>query len=41
MCGRDLSYSYIREHAEWMYGVSLSTAAISAITNKIIDTVKA
>ena len=38
---RGLSYSDIREHVEEMYGISVSTAAISAITDKIIDTVKA
>ena len=41
MYGRGLSYSDIREHVEEMYGISVSTAAISAITDKIIDTVKA
>jgi len=41
MYGRGLSYSDISEHVKEMYGVSVSTAAISAITDKIIDTVKA
>jgi len=41
MYGRGLSYSDIREHVGEMYGISVSTAAISAITDKIIDTVKA
>ena len=41
MYGRGLSYSDIREHVEEMYGISVSTAAISAITDKIIDAVKA
>ncbi len=41
MYGRGLSYSDIREHVEEMYGISVSTAAISTITDKIIDTVKA
>ncbi len=41
MYGRGLSYSDIREHVQEIYGISVSTAAISAITDKIIDTVKA
>jgi transposase-like protein len=41
MYGRGLSYSDIREHVEELYGISVSTAAISAITDKIIDAVKA
>ena len=41
MYGRGLSYSDISEHVQEMYGISVSTAAISAITDKIIDTVKA
>ena len=41
MYGRGLSYSDIREHVEEMYGISVSTAAISAITDKIIEEVKA
>jgi transposase-like protein len=40
MYGRGLSYSDIREHVQEIYGISVSTAAISAITDKIIDTVK-
>lgn len=41
MYGRGLSYSDISEHVREIYGISVSTAAISAITDKIIDTVKA
>lgn len=41
MYGRGLSYSDISEHVQEMYGISVSSAAISAITDKIIDTVKA
>ena len=41
MYGRGLSYTDISEHVQEMYGISVSTAAISAITDKIIDTVKA
>lgn len=41
MYGRGLSYSDISEHVGEIYGISVSTAAISAITDKIIDTVKA
>ena len=41
MYGRGLSYLDISEHVQEMYGISVSTAAISAITDKIIDTVKA
>ena len=41
MYGRGLSYSDISEHVQEMYGISVSTAAISAITDKIIETVKA
>jgi transposase-like protein len=41
MYGRGLSYSDIREHVQEIYGISVSTAAISTITDKIIDTVKA
>ena len=41
MYGRGLSYSDIREHVQEIYGISVSTAAISAITDNIIDTVKA
>ena len=37
MVGRGLSYSDVREHVEEMYGISVSTAAISAITDKILD----
>ena len=41
MYGRGLSYSDISGHVQEMYGISVSKAAISAITDKIIDTVKA
>ncbi len=41
MYGRGLSYSDISEHVHDLYGISVSTAAVSAITDKIIDTVKA
>lgn len=41
MYGRGLSYADISEHVNEIYGISVSTAAISAITDKIIDTVKA
>jgi transposase-like protein len=41
MYGRGMSYSDIREHVEEMYGISVSSAAISTITDKIIDRVKA
>jgi len=41
MYGRGMSYSDISEHVREIYGISVSTAAISAITDKIIDTVKA
>jgi len=41
MYGRGLSYTDISEHVAEIYGISISTAAISAITDKIIDTVKA
>ena len=41
MYGRGMSYSDISEHVSEIYGISVSTAAISAITDKIIDTVKA
>lgn len=41
MYGRGLSYADISEHVREMYGISVSSAAISTITDKIIDTVKA
>ena len=41
MFGRGLSYAGISEHVQEIYGISVSTAAISAITDKVIDTVKA
>jgi len=41
MHGRGMSCSDISEHVGEIYGISVSTAAISAITDKIIDTVTA
>ncbi len=41
MYGRGMSYSDISGHVHEIYGISVSTAAISAVTDKIIDTVKA
>jgi transposase-like protein len=41
MYGRGMSYSDISGHVQEMYGISVSTAAISTITDKIIETVKA
>ena len=41
MYGRGLSYSDISEHVSEIYVISVSTAAISSITDKIIVTVKA
>jgi len=41
MYGRGLSYSDISEHVQEMYGISVSKAAINAITDKIIATVEA
>lgn len=41
MYGRGLSYTDISEHVQEIYGICVSTAAISTITDKIIDTVKA
>ena len=41
MYGRGMSYSDISGHVQEIYGISISTAAISAVTDKIIDTVKA
>jgi len=40
MYGRGMSYIDIREHVEEMYGISVSHAAITAVTDKIIDEVK-
>ena len=40
MYGRGMSYSDISAHVQEMYGISVSTAAISTITDKIIQTVK-
>ena len=40
MYGRGMSYSDIHEHVEEMYGISVSHAAITAVTDKIIDEVK-
>jgi len=41
MCNRDISYSDIGEHVCEIYGMSVSTAEISATTGKIIDNVQA
>jgi len=41
MYGRGLSYSDIREHVEEIYGITVSQAAISAITDKILDELRA
>ena len=41
MYGLGMSYGDISDHVQEMYGISVSTAAISTITDKIIDTVKA
>ena len=41
MYGLGMSYSDISSHIEEIYQVSISTATISAITDKIIDKVKA
>lgn len=41
MYGRGLSYSDIREHVREIYGISVSEAAISAITDKILDELRA
>ena len=41
MYGRGMSYLDISEHVQEMYGISVSKAAISAITDKVIETVKA
>jgi len=41
MYGRGLSYSDISEHVQEIYGISISKAAINAITDKIIATVEA
>ena len=41
MYGRGMSYSDISEHVREMYGISVSKAAISAVTDKIIESVKA
>jgi putative transposase len=38
--GRGLSYSDISEPGQEIYGIPVSTATISTITDKIIDTVK-
>ena len=40
MYGRGMSYIDIREHVEEMYGINVSNAAISAVTDTIIDEVK-
>jgi transposase-like protein len=41
MYGLGMSYSDIAGHVEEMYGISVSSATISTITDKIIDEVKA
>ena len=41
MYGLGMSYADITKHIEEIYQVSISTATISAITDKIIDKVKA
>ena len=41
MFGLGMSYSDIAGHVQEMYGISVSTAAISTITDKLIDEVKA
>ena len=41
MYGLGMSYSDIAGHVEEMYGISVSTATISTITDKLIDEVKA
>ena len=41
MYGLGLSYKDIIKHIEEIYQIELSTATISAITDKIIDKVKA
>lgn len=41
MYGRGMSYSDISAHVQEMYGISISTAAMSTITDKILATVKA
>jgi len=40
MYGRGLSYRDISEHVEEMYGIHVSSATLSAVTDKIIDEVK-
>lgn len=40
MYGRGLSYSDIREHVREIYGISVSEAAISAITDRVLDELK-
>jgi transposase-like protein len=39
--GRGMSYSHISGHVHGIYGISVSKAAINAMTDKIIDTAKA
>ena len=41
MFGLGMSYADIAGHVEEMYGISVSTATISTITDKLIDEVKA
>ena len=40
MYGRGMSYSGISSHVQEMYGISVSKAAISAVTDKIIESFK-
>ena len=41
MYGLEMSYTDISKHIEDIYQISISTAPISVITDKIIDKVKA
>ena len=41
MYGHGMSYGEISEHVEEMYGISVSNATLSAVTDKIIGEVKA
>lgn len=41
MFGVSLSYADIASQVEKMYGINVSTATISTITDKLIDEVKA
>ena len=40
MFGLGMSYRDIASHVEELYGINVSTATISAVTDKIIDEVK-